>query len=157
MSRTVLFISVVLCFCSCTETVGKKEAEQGVKTESAPPIEAPNVGGDRDSHSCIASAGYQWSEVRKECIRIFEKGIRLNAKGVGMDTTFSAFAVFKSDTEKQQAELFLVNIKNTPILNRVGDEKSQIWKNADYTLTQNKNTFSLEDSKKTLLYQGMMK
>ena len=157
MSKTVLFISVVLCFSSCKETVGKKEAQQTTKTEIAPVITAPSVGGDKDSHGCIASAGYQWSEVRHECIRIFEKGIRLNAKAAGIDTTFSAFAVFKSDTENQQAELFLVNVKNTVILNRVGDEKSQIWKNADYTLTQKGGILSLEDSKKTLLYQGKVK
>ena len=26
------------------------------------------VGGDRDKHGCIGSAGYQWSEVQQDCI-----------------------------------------------------------------------------------------
>ena len=37
------------------------------------------VGGDRDKHGCIGSAGYQWSEVQQDCIRVFEKGIRMKA------------------------------------------------------------------------------
>lgn len=31
------------------------------------------VGGDKDKHGCIASAGYTWSEVQKDCIRLWEK------------------------------------------------------------------------------------
>lgn len=34
------------------------------------------LGGDRDGHGCIGSAGYVWSEVSQDCIRVFEKGIR---------------------------------------------------------------------------------
>lgn len=37
------------------------------------------VGGDKDKHGCIASAGYTWSEVQKDCIRLWEKGVRMNA------------------------------------------------------------------------------
>lgn len=38
--------------------------------------QSPIVGGDRDEHGCIGSAGYVWCEVQKDCIRLFEKGIR---------------------------------------------------------------------------------
>jgi len=31
------------------------------------------VGGDKDAHGCIGSAGYTWCEVRKECIRPWEQ------------------------------------------------------------------------------------
>lgn len=48
------------------------------------------VGGDRDKHGCIGSAGYQWSEVQQDCIRVFEKGIRMKA----VDGSQSAFIVF---------------------------------------------------------------
>ncbi len=157
MSKNVLLISIAICFCSCTQTVVKKEAQQAVKTETAPTIEAPNVGGDRDRHSCITSAGYQWSVVKNECIRIFESGIRLNAVAANLDKTFAGYAVFKSDTDKAQAELFLVGEKRPPILTRIGKDDSNIWKNDAYTLTLNKDTYSLEDSKKTLLYQGKVK
>lgn len=35
--------------------------------------QAPRLGGDRDEHGCIGSAGYVWCEVQKDCIRLFEK------------------------------------------------------------------------------------
>ena len=42
-------------------------------------IETPNgdntqiVGGDRDAHGCIGSAGYSWCEVKNKCLRIWEE------------------------------------------------------------------------------------
>jgi hypothetical protein len=40
-------------------------------------MDSAQTGSDRDSHGCIGSAGYQWSEVASECIRLFERGIAL--------------------------------------------------------------------------------
>ena len=56
------------------------------------------VGGDRDKHGCIGSAGYQWSEVQQDCIRVFEKGIRMKA----VDGSQSAFIVFSPDSTQLQ-------------------------------------------------------
>lgn len=74
------------------------------------------VGGDTDKHGCIPSGGYQWSEVKGECIRVFEDGIRLNNK---LDTTAttSDFIVFNSDSSK--VELFTDDDKSK-ILARKG-------------------------------------
>lgn len=33
----------------------------------------PLVGGDRDAHGCIGSAGYTWCEGSKKCLRVFEE------------------------------------------------------------------------------------
>ena len=35
--------------------------------------EAPVIGGDRDEHDCIGSAGYSWCEERQACIRPWEE------------------------------------------------------------------------------------
>ena len=45
---------------------GKKEAETSERKEK----EAV-VGSDKDEHGCIASAGYTWSEVQKDCIHLW--------------------------------------------------------------------------------------
>ncbi len=74
------------------------------------PINMP--GSDRDEHGCIGSAGYQWSEVQQDCIRVFEKGIRL--KAVGGDQ--SAFIVFSPDSSK--VELFFSSGDKNEILDR---------------------------------------
>ena len=42
--------------------------------------DAPIVGGDRDAHGCIGSAGYTYSAVRTECVRLWEVGVRLAPK-----------------------------------------------------------------------------
>jgi hypothetical protein len=33
----------------------------------------PLVGGDKDSHGCIGSAGYSWCEVKNKCLRVWEE------------------------------------------------------------------------------------
>ena len=33
----------------------------------------PIVGGDRDAHGCIGSAGYSWCEAKNKCLRIWEE------------------------------------------------------------------------------------
>ena len=59
------------------------------------------VGSDKDKHGCIASAGYTWSEVQKDCIRLWEKGVRMNAVD---DAEKMLFLVLSPDST--QVELF---------------------------------------------------
>ena len=42
-------------------------------SESTPPI----VGGDRDSHGCIVSAGYRWESRVGQCLRPWESRVRV--------------------------------------------------------------------------------
>jgi hypothetical protein len=37
------------------------------------PAESKLIGGDRDAHGCIGSAGYQWCETKQKCLRIWEE------------------------------------------------------------------------------------
>jgi hypothetical protein len=96
------------------------------------------AGNDLDSHGCKGSAGYQWSVLKNECVRIFEVGVRLDAVDSTLDKTFSAFAVFADETKEEASdvEIFIPALKDS------------------YTLTQWKGMYSLEEGKKTL-YQGM--
>ena len=76
-----------------------------------------NVGVAEGEHGCNQAAGYTWSDVRQECIRLFDSGVRLNP--IIRDTTsavFSAFLVFSPDSS--QVELFLPNEQEHPILDR---------------------------------------
>lgn len=76
------------------------------------PKERNKVGGDRDEHGCIGSAGYEWSEVLQDCIRIFEKGKRLQA----VEGDRSVFIVFSPDSSK--VELFFSSGDKNEILDR---------------------------------------
>lgn len=82
-------------FASCGSSAGKK-TETTEKTEKT-----AIVGNDKDDHGCIASAGYTWCEVQKDCIRLWEKGVRMNAVD---DAGKTLFLVFSPDST--QVELF---------------------------------------------------
>ncbi|MGL5683172.1 MAG: hypothetical protein ACRDDZ_09015 [Marinifilaceae bacterium] len=103
------------------------------------------VGGDRDKHGCIASAGYTWSEVRKDCIRIFEAGTALkNAQDT--NATLAAYAVFSPDYTK--VELFLPDVTKHDILNKEGDS----WSNKRYKLVNKDGHYQLFEADK-LIYE----
>ncbi|WP_426697834.1 hypothetical protein ACP6EV_08150 [Aeromonas hydrophila] len=87
------------------------------------------VGSDRDSHGCIGSAGYQWSALTKQCVRLFEQGIRLNPTDAGQ--TSSASVLFNAD--QSQAELTLPSGEQH-LLTRQGAEGNWSWQGSGYTL-----------------------
>ncbi len=147
-----LLCCVALVVSACSNT--KKESKISEQNQQE---EIPMVGGDADAHGCKASAGYHWSALKNECIRLFEAGIALEAKAEGLDKGLAAYVVFKSDTDDAQAELFLPGEKNAILLEKAQEEGADMWRNPEYTLIQWKGMISLEDSEKTLLYQGAAK
>ena len=102
----------------------------------------PKAGADKDAHGCIASAGYTYSQLKKECIRTFEQKIQL--KEIATKGNYTAAVLFNKDQSK--AEIFLKEEKTSVILKRTA---KGLWKNADYTLTQSKG-FVLSKNNKTV-------
>lgn len=87
------------------------------------------VGNDQDAHGCRASAGYQWSPLTSQCVRLFEQAIRLQSLKDG--ETGSAFVLFNAD--QSQAELTLPG--GEPIrLVRQGEEGNWSWQGGAYQL-----------------------
>lgn len=107
-----------------------------VSCRSSKPEGMPLTGGDRDRHGCIASAGYTWSQVRRDCIRVFEEGVRLVPAHV--KTSVAAYVVFSPDHSR--AELFLPGKKEHPVLKRKGG----IWKKKSYILVSDKGRWVLK-------------
>jgi hypothetical protein len=102
----------------------------------------PKAGADKDAHGCIASAGYIYSQLKKECIRTFEQKIQL--KEIATKGNYTAAVLFNKDQSK--AEILLKEEKTSVILNR---SSKGIWKNSTYTLTQDKG-FMLSKNKKAV-------
>lgn len=102
------------------------------------------IGSDRDEHGCIGSAGYVWSEVREDCIRPFEAGVKLQDRK-NTDSTTAAFLVFATDSLK--VELFLPTVGKGVIL----DKQDEIWRN-DSFLAYLKDGKWTVDEKGTLIY-----
>ncbi len=156
-NNLLFLLPLIVCLSSCANKPSHPEKANLVKADS-PKVEKPQMtGNDRDEHGCIGSAGFQWSEVRKECIRLFEKGIRLEPKAANLNQTVSAFAVFKSDTDEAQAEIFIPNEKKSILLAQDKKVGAGLWKNNVYKLLQIKGMYLLEDAKGTVLYQGAAK
>jgi hypothetical protein len=103
---------------------------------------APVVGGDRDVHGCIGSAGYTYSQIKNDCVRVFEQKIKLNEVGSDKGYTTMTAVIFSKDMKR--AEIFIPdgNAKSI-ILNKEG--KSKIWKSGSYI----KESYVLIPYKKT--------
>lgn len=148
----LLYFLLFACFLfACGQRVGIKEenkTEQVMEDTSAQ--KAVGVGGQKDEYGCLVAAGYTWSQLKQECIRIFESGIRLNPQDSGLDQTTSAFILFNEDQTK--AELFLPQLKNSLLLERAGTEGNYQWRNTDYVLSVRKG-YVLKKGDQTL-YQG---
>jgi hypothetical protein len=94
------------------------------------------TGGDRDVHDCIVSAGYTYSQLKKECIRSFEQKIQL--KEIATQGNYNAAVLFNKDQSK--AEIFLKEEKKSLILKRTA---KKVWKNTQhkgFVLFQNKKS-----------------
>lgn len=100
------------------------------------------TGNDKDSHGCIASAGYVYSDIKKDCIKTFEQKIQL--KEIASKGNYSAAVLFSKDQSK--VEIFLKEEKKSLILTQ---SSKGIWKNGSYTLTQNKG-YVLSKNKKEM-------
>ena len=94
------------------------------------------TGSDRDPHGCIGSAGYSWSQVRVECIRIWEQGTVLEDSTLNIDWAKN-YVVFSVDETK--AELHLVGRKDHPIL----EKKGQFFEDATFRLEKKGDSWHL--------------
>ncbi|MBY0486393.1 MAG: hypothetical protein K2P85_04285, partial [Flavobacteriaceae bacterium] len=106
------------------------EVANGTEAKISQPKDSTIVGADKDENGCLASAGYTWSKLNKECVRAFT-GIQLNpTEDVATeDVTLCAYVLFNESGDK--AEVFLPDEKSF-ILTRASEGKPWIYK--DYQL-----------------------
>ena len=108
MKKFTLLSAMVFSFIACTNNNANQAATTETNTTITEETSAMTpMGGDRDSHGCIGSAGQSWSELLQECVQVFEVGTRLNPVEVNMnDAIISAFIVAK-EGDNSQVELFI--------------------------------------------------
>nr|WP_199001033.1 hypothetical protein [Flavobacterium sp. ASV13] len=122
MKKIFLFSIIVGLSFSCAKKVSQDSV--GTKEETKKEI----VGGDSDAHGCKASAGYTWSALKKECVRLFEIGTKLSHAEDGKTYSTVAYVIF----EGNKAELFLDTQKEPILLERKSEGDS--WTKDDYQL-----------------------
>lgn len=111
--------TLVSCKLTDQKTVEEEvEANQMVKDSSAV--------NDKDEHGCLATAGYVWSKINKECIKAFT-GVPLNPSSNpnSEDESLSAYVLFSEDGN--QAEVFLPNDTQSLVLTRTSEGKPWVF------------------------------
>lgn len=103
---------------------------------------SPVVGGDRDVHGCRASAGYTYSQIKNDCVKVFAQKIKLKEVGSDKSSTSMTAVIFSKDMKR--AEIFIAEgAAKSIVLEREG--KSKMWKSGSYI----KETYVLVPYKKT--------
>lgn len=113
MEKLGLIAFGIFILTSCNNTA-KKSPEQA-KNDSKALITA------KGENKCPDSAGYTWSNIKKDCVNIFNIGFRLNpVKTENGETASSAFVLLSED--QSQAELFFPNDIQHPVTLKKVDE-----------------------------------
>jgi len=133
MERLKLLAVGIMLLAACNGPSEKMEERKG--------NEPVKVGADKDDHGCSVSAGYTWSELKKNCIQIFNEGFRLNPSDNAKDgEVVSAFVLTSED--QSMVELFLPDDpQHSSLLKKV---KNLVYENEVYRY----------DADKALLYAG---
>jgi hypothetical protein len=139
----ILLLSIFIFSCKHNDT---KELDK--KTGTSQTKDTTMVGADQDENGCLASAGYTWSKVNKECVKIFT-GIQLNpAKDLANEEmVLCAYVLFNENGN--EAEVFLPN-EESIVLSR--PEEGKPWSNANYQLIA-KNGYTLKKGAE-IIYVG---
>ncbi|SIQ51633.1 hypothetical protein SAMN05880574_11520 [Chryseobacterium sp. RU37D] len=102
----------------------------------------PVLGGDKDAHGCKGSAGYTYSQIKNDCVRVFEQKIQLNEVKSEKGYTTGTAVIFNKNMSK--AEVFIPDgSAKSIILERQGKSKS--WKSGSHI----KNSYVLVPYKKS--------
>ncbi len=150
-NKGLLAILLALLLTSCDFILKDKKDLPQDKTEFIT-NGGKEVIGDTDKNGCTTSAGYKWSSLRKDCIRVFEEGFRLNPieDQVGSfeneleDNDVSCFVIFSQD--RKQAEVFLPLAKESIILN--SDTSNKIYTNKNWKLQKENLLLSYQQEPK---------
>lgn len=115
---------------------------------------APVLGGDRDVHGCIGSAGYTYSQLKNDCIKTFSQKIKL--KEVNPDKSYTSMTAVIFSKNMKKAEIFIPDgMAKSIILDKEGKEK--VWKSGshikdNYVLTPYKKSYQIKKND-VVIYQ----
>ena len=98
----LIVVALLGCLAAC-KTANKSSIQDNVQYLPTPTI----VGNDSDEHGCKASAGYTWSEIKGECVRVWEVGSKLVYTPANDTQEVTTFVVFSTDST--QLETFGAN------------------------------------------------
>ena len=131
MKKSLLVFGVFFVFFSCKER-SETTVDNFLENDQTENI---IVGDQTDKEGCLTSAGYIHSKIKKDCVRLFDIGIRLNPKSNPSteDAVLVAYLILSDDTF--EAEVFLPSQEESVIFLRT--EEGQPWIYQDWQLIAN--------------------
>ncbi len=129
MKFKVLYLLVFILLIACKKWDTETQVE---KEELVSQKDTLNLS-DTDEDGCLISAGYMWSQLNKECIKVYESAITLypQTNQNNEDETLNAYIVFSKDGGNE-AEVYLPNFEKSIIFIR--PMEGQPWKYDDWQL-----------------------
>lgn len=124
-----LLLPLTVMLAGCSADAPQADPDVGVDVVNEPAPEVMMVGNDRDEHGCIGSAGYVWSEVMSDCVRLFEAGIPLD----NMQEIDSIFVAYLIAEDANRLELFEPG--RPPVI--LTSTTLNTWQDKDQILTAN--------------------
>ncbi len=127
MKKISALLILIVFVCSCKKI---KDNEDTIEIKKAT-VTTDSITNNKDENGCLASAGYVWSKVNKECVKGFT-GIQLNPidNPGNDDETLGAYVLFNEDASK--AEIFLPKATSSLVLIR--EEEGKPWILDDWQL-----------------------
>lgn len=98
-------------------------------------------GSDTDKYGCIGSAGYTYSQIKKECIQIFNEDIKLSSTG---EESYSTQSCVIFNENKKKAEVFLSNEVNSFVLKRKQKDGKVWWEKSGIQLSEINGGYELK-------------
>jgi hypothetical protein len=147
MKKFLFLTFLVLSLVSCKKFDKEEKPELQEKQMLLDTI----TSADKDENGCLDGAGYFWSSLNKECIKIYESAITLYPHNDqnNEDETKNAYIIF-GENGGNEAEVFLPNQVKSIILIR--PEEGQPWKFDQWQLIPRKG-FTLKKGEE-ILYSG---
>lgn len=143
--KKLRFAFLLLLVMSCQKKMDKAVAKHDSIRTAQDSIAAM----DKDEHGCLISAGYVWSVVGNECVKVYS-GVPLNPIELpaNTDETKCVYVLFSENGKK--AELFLPDSTDSVILKEFKPKK---WSNQKWYLAFNGQKYDLS-KEGNLMYTG---
>lgn len=82
------------------------------------------VGGDRDEHGCIASAGYSWCEAKQKCLRTWEEPCNITSFEECEDAGYPVMESYPRQCQTPEGTIFVEEITGQEVHVCTEEEKA---------------------------------
>lgn len=136
-----LFIGCLLCCMLCASCQATQKTESESKLQVSTPKKPVLLGADKDEHGCRPSAGYSWSELLGECVRLWEVSAKIHYCKPNGNTYQAIYAIASPDSAR---------LETYELQHMIWERKGNlpVWENKEFnkTLTRTDSIYTLNDS-----------